>query len=128
MRAGHVTYVINTLGANEWANNDGFEIRRCAVENNVTMFTSLDTVSVLLDVLEEITVGVSNGRPRAHEPSPSPGRLPHVLQAAQKRLAEGGAAQRAAAQGGRVAAPREPATLALLLIGPGPSQIGRAHV
>ena len=59
MRAGHVTYVINTLGANEWANNDGFEIRRCAVENNVTMFTSLDTVSVLLDVLEEITVGVS---------------------------------------------------------------------
>ena len=34
-------------------------IRRCAVENNVTMFTSLDTVRVLLDVLEEITMGVS---------------------------------------------------------------------
>ena len=59
LRQGHVTYVINTLGANEWANTDGFAIRRCAVENNVTMFTSLDTVSVLLDVLEEITVGVS---------------------------------------------------------------------
>ena len=59
LRQGHVTYVINTLGANEWANTDGFAIRRCAVENNVTMFTSMDTVSVLLDVLEEITVGVS---------------------------------------------------------------------
>ena len=34
-------------------------IRRCAVENNISMFTSLDTVAVLLDVLEEITVGIS---------------------------------------------------------------------
>ena len=34
-------------------------IRRTAIENNVTMFTSLDTVKVLLDVLEEITIGVS---------------------------------------------------------------------
>ena len=39
--------------------SDGYEIRRCAVENNVTMFTSLDTVRVLLDVLEEITITVS---------------------------------------------------------------------
>ena len=39
--------------------NDGIMIRRAAVENNVTIFTSLDTVAVLLDVLEEITVGVS---------------------------------------------------------------------
>jgi len=38
---------------------DGFQIRRCAVENNVAMFTSLETVKVLLDVLEEITLGVS---------------------------------------------------------------------
>ena len=30
-----------------------------SAENNVTMFTSLDTVKVLLDVLEEITLGVS---------------------------------------------------------------------
>jgi len=29
------------------------------VDNNVTMFTSLDTVKVLLDVLEEMTLGVS---------------------------------------------------------------------
>jgi carbamoyl-phosphate synthase large subunit len=38
---------------------DGYEIRRCAVENNVSIFTSLETVQVLLDVLEEITLGVS---------------------------------------------------------------------
>ena len=38
---------------------DGYAIRRCAVENNVAMFTSLDTVRVLLDVLEEITICVS---------------------------------------------------------------------
>ena len=59
LRQGHVTYVINTLGANEWANTDGFAIRRCAVENGVTTFTSLDTVRVLLDVLEETTLAIS---------------------------------------------------------------------
>ena len=36
-----------------------YEIRRTAVENNVTIFTALETVKVLLDVLEEITLGVS---------------------------------------------------------------------
>lgn len=34
-------------------------LRRCAVENGVTMLTALDTVRVLLDVLEEITLGIS---------------------------------------------------------------------
>ena len=34
-------------------------IRRCANENRVTIFTSLDTVRVLLDVLEELTMGIS---------------------------------------------------------------------
>lgn len=34
-------------------------IRRTAVENNVAMFTSLETVRVLLNVLEEITMSVS---------------------------------------------------------------------
>lgn len=38
---------------------DGVAIRNCAVENGVTTFTSLDTVKVLLDVLEEITMGIS---------------------------------------------------------------------
>ena len=39
--------------------SDGYEIRRCAVENNVSIFTSLDTVRGLLDVLEEITISIS---------------------------------------------------------------------
>ena len=38
---------------------DGVAIRRCAAENNVTMLTSLDTVRMLLDVLEEMTIGIS---------------------------------------------------------------------
>ena len=60
IRKGHVTYVINTLStSNPQHSKDGYLIRRCAVENNVTVFTSLDTVNVLLDVLEEITMGVS---------------------------------------------------------------------
>ena len=39
--------------------NDGVEIRRCAVENGVTLFSSLDTVRIVLDVLEEITNKIS---------------------------------------------------------------------
>ena len=57
---GHVNYVINTIDLNQHNTRlDGYEIRRAAVENNVTIFTSLETVSVLLQVLEEITLGVS---------------------------------------------------------------------
>ena len=60
LRKGHVTYVINTIDVNQHSTRrDGYEIRRAAAENNVTLFTALETVSVLLDVLEEITLGVS---------------------------------------------------------------------
>ena len=60
IRQGYVTYVINTRDMNSsGVLSDGHEIRRCAVENNVTMFTSLDTVKVLLDVLGETTLGIS---------------------------------------------------------------------
>ena len=60
IRAGYVSYVINTRAILSGIHNeDGVAIRRCASENNVTMFTSLDTVRVLLDVLEEITMGIS---------------------------------------------------------------------
>ena len=38
---------------------DGRLIRRAAIDNNVAVFTCLDTVKVLLDVLEEITMGIS---------------------------------------------------------------------
>ena len=58
LRQGHIAYVINTRdpGANE---QDGLKIRQIATEHNVTMFTALDTVRVLLDVLEETTLTIS---------------------------------------------------------------------
>ena len=60
IRQGHVSYVINTRAADSnGALSDGHEIRQCATQNNVTIFTSLDTVKVLLDVLEETTMGIS---------------------------------------------------------------------
>ena len=60
LRQGHVSYVINTIDINQHNTRlDGYESRRTAVENNVTIFTALETVKVLLDVLEEITLGVS---------------------------------------------------------------------
>jgi len=60
IRMGYVTYVISTreLGVMRHF-TDGHSIRCCAVENNVSMFTSLDTVRVLLDVLEEMTLRIS---------------------------------------------------------------------
>ena len=60
LRQGHISYVINTIDINQHNTRlDGYEIRRTAVENNVTVFTALETVKVLLDVLEEITLRVS---------------------------------------------------------------------
>lgn len=54
IRAGAVSYVINTRAILSGVHyEDGVAIRRCATENNITMLTSLDTVKVLLDVLEE---------------------------------------------------------------------------
>ncbi len=59
IKAGYVSYVINTRAILSGVHyEDGVAIRRCATQNNVTMFTSLDTVRVLLDVLEEVTVSV----------------------------------------------------------------------
>ncbi len=60
IRQGHIAYIINTRDINSAGPvTDGFEIRRSATENNVTLFTSLDTVRVLLDVLEETTITIS---------------------------------------------------------------------
>ncbi len=58
---GFVTYVINTHSHVDDRNsvNDGYKIRRAAVENSVAIFTSLETVNVLLNVLESITLKVS---------------------------------------------------------------------
>ncbi len=59
IKKGYVTYVINTTKDTEESNHDGRMIRRAAIDNNVAIFTCLDTVKVLLDVLEEITMGIS---------------------------------------------------------------------
>ena len=60
IRAGYVSYVINTRAILSGVHyEDGVAIRRCAVENGVTLFSSLDTVRIVLDVLEEITNKVS---------------------------------------------------------------------
>ena len=60
IRAGYVSYVICTRAILSGIHyEDGVAIRRTATENNITMFTSLDTVKVLLDVLEEMTIGIS---------------------------------------------------------------------
>lgn len=60
LRRGHIAYVINTRDINSSdVNTDGLLIRRYATENNVTIFTALDTVRVLLDVLEETTLTIS---------------------------------------------------------------------
>ena len=58
LRQGHIAYVINTKdpGSNQ---NDGIQIRQIATEYNVTLFTALDTIKVLLDVLEETTLTIS---------------------------------------------------------------------
>ena len=59
LRQGHIAYVINTKEPGSGADNDGHQIRNVATENNVTIFTALDTVRVLLDVLEETTLTIS---------------------------------------------------------------------
>ncbi|MBR6257432.1 MAG: carbamoyl-phosphate synthase large subunit [Lachnospiraceae bacterium] len=60
IRAGYVSYVINTRAILSGIHyEDGVAIRRCAVQNGVTMFTSLDTVRILLDVLEEAAPRIS---------------------------------------------------------------------
>ncbi len=60
IRAGYVSYIINTRSILSGIHyNDGAMIRRCAIMNGVTMFTSLDTVRILLDVLEDISPRIS---------------------------------------------------------------------
>ncbi len=59
IRQGHIAYVINTRNIGSNAMKDGHEIRTLATDNNVSIFTNLDTVRVLLDVLEETTLTIS---------------------------------------------------------------------
>ena len=60
IRQGHIAYILNTRDiGSAGQESDGYLIRRYAIENNATIFTALDTVKVLLDVLEETTLTIS---------------------------------------------------------------------
>lgn len=60
IRQGYIAYVINTRDINSTDTvTDGAQIRALATENGVSLFTALDTVRILLDVLEETTITVS---------------------------------------------------------------------
>ena len=60
IRAGYIAYIISTSDiAADDQTHDGHQIRQLATENNATVLTSLDTVKVLLDVLEETTITIS---------------------------------------------------------------------
>ena len=60
IRSGYVSYVVNTRAILSGVHyEDGSALRSCAIENGVTLFTSLDTVRILLDVLEELTIKVA---------------------------------------------------------------------
>lgn len=60
IRQGHIAYIINTGSYSSMhKTNDGREIRKLATEHNANLFTALDTVNVLLDVLEETTLCIS---------------------------------------------------------------------
>jgi len=60
IRAGFVSYVINTKSISSKTHyEDGAAIRRCATENGVTMFTSLDTANIVSEVLQEMNISIS---------------------------------------------------------------------
>ena len=60
IQAGYVSYILNTRAITSGLHyDDGVAIRRCSVQNGVTMFTSLDTARILLDVLEETIPEIS---------------------------------------------------------------------
>lgn len=60
IESGHLAYIVNTQDIKESSKlSDGAQIRAKASEFSITLLTSLDTVKVLLDVLEEITLTAS---------------------------------------------------------------------
>lgn len=52
IRSGMIDLVVNTPSKSNNAQRDGFRIRRTAVESDVKIMTTIDTVAALLDVLE----------------------------------------------------------------------------
>jgi carbamoyl-phosphate synthase large subunit len=52
LKSGKVGFVVNIPTKANDSSTDGFRIRRCAIEANINVFTSLDTVNALADVIE----------------------------------------------------------------------------
>ena len=52
MEAGHIQVVINTVSDEEHAEDDGTLIRNSSIAHNIPLFTALDTVAAILQVLE----------------------------------------------------------------------------
>lgn len=57
IRNGYIKYIVNTTSTQS-EDSDGYVIRTSAAMANVTTFTSLDTVDVLLTILEERSINV----------------------------------------------------------------------
>lgn len=52
IKKGEVNYIINTVSTNSKSFSDGFVIRRAAVENGIPCFTSLDTATAMVHLIE----------------------------------------------------------------------------
>jgi len=57
VREGKIHFVVNTLTKGKIPERHGFKIRRAAVEHGIPCLTSLDTVKVLLHVLQAFNRG-----------------------------------------------------------------------
>lgn len=53
LKCGQVDLIVNTLTQGRSPSRDGFQIRRTAVELNVPVITSLDTLQILVEVIRE---------------------------------------------------------------------------
>ncbi len=53
IQSGKIDFIINTLSHGRKQESDGFQIRRAAVEHNVSCLTSLDTLRVIVEVVDE---------------------------------------------------------------------------
>lgn len=59
IRQGHFTYIINRININQHSSHlDDYGIRHTATECNVPVFTCLDTVKALIQVIKQISIKV----------------------------------------------------------------------
>ncbi len=62
IKKGEINYIINTVSTDAKAFNDGFTIRRAAVENGIPCFTSLDTTKAIINLIEGQSFLVANSK------------------------------------------------------------------